>query len=503
MPYTPDPTDATQPTTDKFVESAAEEFRALKVRVNALASTIGGGSGGTGGTSPFVNVRDHGVDPTGLVSSDAGFNAAAAVSGFVYVPAGTYKIDAPISNSATWWLAPNAAITGLTVANNGLMDLSRLTGKIVHYDNSPYRTARFGSPKDWLEKDYWRFSQSIAEVSAVASYSEIGLLGASRTSDNPAQTMGSIGVAAYSVNDSTSPKEPAWGMYINYQKVPGSGPSYGMEIDNVNKSGTFNYTPYTQGDGLTSDRSFNLWLTCGAGDGMNGAGNPVSAALGVAANPTRFNRGIVFTAESVNSSINEVFTTYNGSRVAWYDAQGGTERLASWISSAGAVAGLDFAVRDQATNLVDEGIRIDGSVLAMRPFKSSTLSLGTSSSKWKDVWFTNLRATTQGAVNYSLEENYSGTFGYYFSFRKDASNTWMNMYPDGTIALSGNSSTGNKLIVWPDGSIFAGHSTPTQAGFMVPDGGKFWLNGATKTSYITQSGGSIILVKNGVAVATW
>ena len=49
MPYTPDPLDATQPTEDKLVESAAAEFRALKTRIAQVAAAAQSGSQAVGG----------------------------------------------------------------------------------------------------------------------------------------------------------------------------------------------------------------------------------------------------------------------------------------------------------------------------------------------------------------------------------------------------------------------------------------------------------------------
>ena len=60
MAYTPDPTDASQPTGDVYAATAAPEFRALKGRVNDLAAGTGvqytvGGSPLSGHTAVAVN----------------------------------------------------------------------------------------------------------------------------------------------------------------------------------------------------------------------------------------------------------------------------------------------------------------------------------------------------------------------------------------------------------------------------------------------------------------
>lgn len=490
-------------------------FKTLKAGTNVTLTPTAdeitiSSAGGGGGSWPIINVMDYGADPTGLTSSLTAFNnaATAASGGLVYVPAGTYAIGSA-TNSASWWLAPNATISGLANTYSGQNDTSRLTGQVFNMESNKATPRlsglRVGSSKHWLENDYWKYADGLATIAGVSDFSGIGIAGVSRTSDDPNPTMGSIGVGGFSVNDQTVNPEPAWAMYLNHQRMANTGPSFGMEIDNVNFGNTYSLTPYSNitAFGSVNAPSVNVWLSAGGGtDAIKGIGNTVSAAITLLPNPSSFYRGMVVRAGAIDPATNEVIASYNGGRLAWYDAQGGVERLSGYVTSGGGISGLEFGIRNQNTQTMTEGMWLDGSVIALRPTNQSTLDLGTSSHKWKNVWFTSLRGTTQGSVNYSFEESFSGTFGYYYAFRKDANNTWLNMYPDGTVAISGNTSTGNKLIVWPDGSIFAGHSTPTSAGFCVPDGGKFWLNGS-KTSYIYQNGSSIQLVKNGSVVATW
>lgn len=109
---------------------------------------------------------------------------------------------------------------------------------------------------------------------------------------------------------------------------------------------------------------------------------------------------------------------------------------------------------------------------------------------------------TKDGTPYLYQQGYSASKGYYYNFRKDASNLWLAMYADGTVTLSGSTATGTKLLVNPDGSIFAGHTTKANAGFHVPTGGRFWLNDE-KTSYIGYAGSALVIVKNGSVVASY
>lgn len=370
-------------------------FKSIKAGTNiAITSdstslTINSTAGGGGSNLPIVNVMDFGADDTGITNNVTAFNSAvaAAAGNPVYVPAGTFLLNSATSNGY-WWLAPGAVITGLSNTGSGANNISRLTGRVFKMENTAsYRGTKFGSTGAWLETTYWGFADGIAELSAISKYSGIGVMGASRTSDDPSATMGSIGLGGFSVNDATGAgREPAWGAYINHQRVSGAGASYGLEIDNVNRGDTLNLTPYNTGvAGLTNNRTVNLWLTCGGGgDGLLGVGNAVSAAMAIAANPTAFNRGIVFPQGCVNGTISEVITSFNGGRIAWYDVSG-SERRSGYITSAGAVSGLDFVARNFATNVEDIGLRLDGQNACLRPLSDNAIRLGIPGARYSNV----------------------------------------------------------------------------------------------------------------------
>ena len=60
-----------------------------------------------------INVLDYGADPTGATSSIIAFQAAVDNGGTVYVPSGTYDLDAQLkvrTNNTTLWLAANVTL---------------------------------------------------------------------------------------------------------------------------------------------------------------------------------------------------------------------------------------------------------------------------------------------------------------------------------------------------------------------------------------------------------
>lgn len=81
MSYVPNADDATQPTTEKFVISAAEEFRKIKIKLNALALTVPGGAATILGGTTIANFTVDQTTPNQRVvfadTIPAGWNTAA------------------------------------------------------------------------------------------------------------------------------------------------------------------------------------------------------------------------------------------------------------------------------------------------------------------------------------------------------------------------------------------------------------------------------------------
>ena len=111
MPYVPNAVDTTQPTEDKFVESAALEFRTLKARVAEVAALVGSGGGGSSGVASF-NTRTGAVTLTAadtLTALKAGADANARCN------AGKRPIDYVVYKT---YLEENADFKVLRAASN-------------------------------------------------------------------------------------------------------------------------------------------------------------------------------------------------------------------------------------------------------------------------------------------------------------------------------------------------------------------------------------------------
>ena len=280
--------------------------------------------------SGAVNVLWFGAkaDWNGSTGTDnlAAFNAAAAVGTNVTVPGpGAYFVSAA-TVAAMWIIEDGATIAGLPDVNGTTNDTSRLTGRVVHYEFDSDRTGiRVGSSNPWLERSR-SATIRIAEFVVQSATGQIGIIGATRTSDNLAPNFAAIGVCGYGINDNATNPEPAWASYMEARRSAGAGAAYGVEYDMINNGDVFDLDPYTP-ISTTTGQTVNVWLTNGGGD-ASWNGDESSAALALHANPKPFRRGIVIRAGALDPTLSEAMTMNFGARVAWYNAQGS---LASYI----------------------------------------------------------------------------------------------------------------------------------------------------------------------------
>lgn len=264
-----------------------------------------------------VNVLDFGADPTGVSDSTSAFNAAAAKSTTVIVPKGTFLISNATS-SAFWYLEEGSYISGLTDINN-VNNTSRLTGRIFNIENDSNGTGiRIGDSDPWIESAR-SFTESISEVVVSSSTGQIGLLAATRTSDNLTANYAGIGVAAYGINNNTTNPEPAWATYFEARRSNGAGAAYCSEMDMINNGSTFDLAPFTTISSTTGQTS-NLWISNGGGD-PSWSGQTNSCAITILPNPATYKRGILFRSGSLDGTTNEAITLPVGYQVSWYNNQ--------------------------------------------------------------------------------------------------------------------------------------------------------------------------------------
>ncbi|MCM8734590.1 tail fiber domain-containing protein [Azospirillum sp. A1-3] len=310
-----------------------ERLGDLLPNASALTATATGGTTArtlAARAADAVNAKDFGATGGGVSDDLAALNAAAAAAngGPVRLPRGTYAVSAATA-PAVWLLEDGVTVTGLSDVGGApkVPDTSRLTGRIFHMVNRTHGLGfRLGDPDPWLERNIRPWTESIAEVAVLSSTGLIGLLTASRSSDDPTANMAAIGHASYGINDNTTNKEPAWAQYLEMRRSSGAGATYCAEMDAVNLGDTFDVGPYTLFSGTTGQTAL-LWLGNGGGDPALG-GNTLSGAIilhtnvaNVSATP-KYRRGIIIQKGSLDPAINEALSVHADARVAWYDAAG-------------------------------------------------------------------------------------------------------------------------------------------------------------------------------------
>lgn len=241
--------------------------------------------------------------------------AAAAGNGMVRVPKGNYFIGAATS-SALWVVESGADILGLPDAGGPgfpVKNLSRLSGRVLHYDDRNNGNGmRFGDGDPWVEV-VRPYSIGISEGAFISPYGQIGVVAASRTSDNPTANYACIGFEGIVLNDNGAANDVAWGAYLEAVRNGGLGATYGIEIDTVNWNSTVDILPSLSIAG--SAHQVPLWIASGA---EHITSNPSSAAMVVLANGTKFRRGIVFLDGAIDSTFAEAVVMPAGTAISSY-----------------------------------------------------------------------------------------------------------------------------------------------------------------------------------------
>ena len=195
-----------------------------------------------------------------------------------------------------------------------------LTGPLTVPSVSATGASSFGNQTTWLNS-LIACTTACAQTWSQSAGGGIGLIGASRTSDNPlAGSMASQGVAGYGINNNTAQVQTTYGGYFEARKATGAGTTQGVEMDMVNQGSVIQIDPYQMIQaGITPD----LWLSSGRPDTTTGAAN-ATAAIGIINNNTAFESGFVFQSGALDNSSGEgsavVLPANYG--VVWYGSAG-------------------------------------------------------------------------------------------------------------------------------------------------------------------------------------
>lgn len=203
----------------------------------------------------------------------------------LYVPIAGGTLTGPLT-------VPTLSTANATVTGGAISGLSVLA--------SP-GTASFGNQTTWLNS-LISCTTACAQTWSQSSGGGIGLIGASRTSDNPlAGSMASQGVAGYGINNNTAQVQTTYGGYFEARKASGAGTTQGVEMDMVNQGSVIQIDPYQM---IQAAITPDLWLSSGRPDTTTGAAN-ATAAIGIINNNTAFESGLVMQSGALDNSTGE------------------------------------------------------------------------------------------------------------------------------------------------------------------------------------------------------
>ena len=305
----------------------------ISTGINKLVSLDGSGTLKQANPFAFEPITNYGA--VTAVDCTAALNLAIAAHKLIYIPAGVWRWTGTIvSTGVTWLIDPGASFPDLpTVGPYGQTNLDTLGGRIFRQSNNATTKQgwRIGDGDPWPE-NYRQFSVSIAEFSATAQFGNLGVGGYSRSSDNPTVNQGTIGGEFLAINDDTANLKPVFGAYKEAWRTANTvGAALGDETEAINLGALNSLTPYTVRSLSSKDC---ISYVAASGGGIGGA-TTATAAYVMWANGADFERGIIVMKDALLSSgPMEFFTTYTGTKLAWYDD---TNLAASYVGDTGQV----------------------------------------------------------------------------------------------------------------------------------------------------------------------
>lgn len=153
------------------------------------------------------------------------------------------------------------------------------------------------SPADWLQTLVAGTTQN-AQFVSLNTLGLIGIIGGSRSSDWPAAGPSSIGGAFYAENDNVANPGPAWAAYAEAHRESGVTGllTTALELDTMNNGSTVDITP---SNFFPAGATTTLSLGSGASAGVN----PVTAAIAILNNGTKFRKGIIFKDSALDTAL--------------------------------------------------------------------------------------------------------------------------------------------------------------------------------------------------------
>lgn len=310
LPYTTQSTDPTAAPDNAFVEQVLE-VNSANIGDQLILST--------GSTEPrsindraadVIYVADSGASGDGT-DQTAEFELAAARAAsigsngkhpYVVVNAGSYLINSPISQKATWVLMHGAIITGLpNVSPTNSPDNSRLTGTVIAYDGiDQWTTVNIGDPNLTVQKTLGKSYSS--EIMGQSDNSAGGVAGTTYTSARDVIDQSATAVVGIGVNDNTSVQKTVWGVYGEAVQENANGTCLAAEFTAMKKAGnsTVFHTPFNVG-GDSSGVAVCNWLSAGGPSDLS-YNEDITAFMGcIGKGGAMADKGILFYTNSVSS----------------------------------------------------------------------------------------------------------------------------------------------------------------------------------------------------------